>query len=131
MAKGKKTGGRDFQPGHKVRGKRLPTALTHARKMSQAEFLSILVRFLDMTAWELEEILQDKNRTVMELWVARICATGIKDGDYSRLNFIAERLFGKVKNDQPQIHVNFAGLPREQIIELGQEAIRVLEAEKE
>lgn len=61
------------------------------------------------------------------------CLLMAAKGKLDHLNFVMDRTIGKL---QPQINVqnnqiNFTGLPREEIIKRGQEALKILEAEKE
>lgn len=49
-----------------------------------------------MDIQELEASLLDKARTVMDHVVGRICLMAIKHGDHQRLNFIFDRIVGKV-----------------------------------
>lgn len=99
--------------------------------MTKVETLERLVKFLQMNLYDLEAVLKDKSRPVMDHWIARICLVGIKEGDNRRLDFMLDRLFGKV---QPHIEINnnqfnFSGLPRDEIIARGQRALEILQKE--
>lgn len=96
MAKGKKTGGKNFEKGHHIGRPASPPDIKVAAGMTKATFLSKLKQFMDMNIAELETVLRDKNMTVADHWVGRIALMGIKNGDERRLNFMADRLFGKV-----------------------------------
>lgn len=121
------------QSGNPSGAKKLPPELKKAATMTKVETLQRLVSFLQMDIYGLEEVLKDKSRSVMDHWIARICLVGIKEGDNRRLDFMLDRLFGKV---QPHIEINnnqfnFTGLPREEIIARGRKALEILEKEED
>lgn len=71
---------------------------------------------------ELEAVLRNKKMTVADHWVGRLALMGIKTGDERRLNFMADRLFGKVTdkiehNMLPRPYI--IKRPSGEIIELG------------
>lgn len=45
---------------------------------------------------ELEAAMKDRTKEAMDLWIIRIVLLGIKNGDHIRLNFMFDRLIGKV-----------------------------------
>lgn len=97
MAKGKKTGGRNFEPGDTRAGRpALPEEVKRAANLTKAECVAKLSEFLKLSTIEIEAVLRDRSRPAMDLWVARIVALGIKNGDHARLNFMFDRLIGKV-----------------------------------
>lgn len=98
MAKGKKTGGKDFKPGHGMGRPKLPEEIKQASNLTLAESRAKLSKFLYLTMDELEAVLRDKSMPVMDMWIARIALMGLKAGDYQRLNFMFDRLIGKVKD---------------------------------
>lgn len=119
------------QSGNPSGGPKLPEDLRKAATLTKTEALEKLVAYLRMDIHELEAVLKDKSRKVMDHWVARVCLIGIKEGDYKRLEFMFDRILGKV---QPNLEItqnnyNFEGLPKEKVIELGREAIKFLESE--
>lgn len=98
MAKGKKTGGKDFKPGVVTNPNgRPPDApeLKELRHMSKNELAALFHKILAAKPEELNNF----NGTVLEKWVSSIIYHGIKTGDYGRLNPFIERLFGKVKEE--------------------------------
>ena len=131
MGYGVKTGGRDFKKGHGGKGRpKEDPDLRAAKAMTKLEFVRLLVQFLEMPLSELEALLHKDTvggRKVLEVWVGRLCLLGIKEGDFKRLDFMADRLFGKSKGSTPQVEMNFTGVPRDQIIELSRQAIAFLE----
>lgn len=95
MAKGKKTGGRDFTgipgPGRPPN----PPELNAIKQMTKGELELLFHKVLNAKPEELNNF----NGTVLEKWLASIIYQGIKSGDYGRLNPFLERLFGKVKDE--------------------------------
>ncbi len=61
-----------------------------------AEARAKLAEFLKLPFNELEAIVKDLSKPCMDLWIARIVLIGIKSGDQIRLNFMFDRLIGKV-----------------------------------
>lgn len=110
MAKGKKTGGRDWKKGESGNpngGPRLPSDVRAARDMSKAEFISTASRFLKLTAAELTAVAENPQSTALELVVASIIQKAGILGDHKRLNFFCEWMFGKLtmkhEHDLPQM----------------------------
>lgn len=99
MAKGKKTGGRDFIPGDERAGRpKKPEELRRLEKLTKSEVIAKLAQFLKMNVDELQVILEDKALPVIDHWVGRVALMGIKNGDHQRLNFLFDRLIGKVSD---------------------------------
>ena len=96
MAKGKKTGGKDFKPGHGIGRPRVPDEIKKAIGLTKAEAATKLVELMKLNLTELETLIRDRSKSALELWIARIIALGIKTGDHSRLNFMFDRIIGKV-----------------------------------
>lgn len=104
MAKGKKTGGRDFQPGHPGMGgrPRLPADVKAARASNRLLFEQILHKYVHMSGEELNRKLKDTSLPMLEGVVAKILAKAFNEGDFRRAEFILDRLIGKPV-DQPDI----------------------------
>jgi len=115
MAKGKKTGGKDWKPGEGGPGRpRKPADLVAAQKLTKTEITGKLIKFMAMSVDELAEILRDKSLPVLDHFIGRVALLGIHKGDQQRLNFIFERLIGKVKDNveisvKPKIIHNLDG----------------------
>jgi len=107
MAKGTKTGGRDYVKGDpRAKGRPIiPADQKLATKLTKAEAERILNEFMFMGIDQLEAVLRDKNRKVIEHMVGSITLMAIKNGDHSRLNFLLERLIGKVSESIEHIVV--------------------------
>lgn len=106
MAKGIKTGGRDFQKGHKFSkgAVPIPVEVIEARKINKVESERILNKFLHLSLDELAAFANDKKNTVHEMLVARILYEGIKRGDHVKLEWVYSRLVGKVKEEVEVSH---------------------------
>lgn len=96
MAKGKKTGGKDFKPGHNIGRPKQPEDVREASNLSIVEARATLSKYLKLTLTELEEAMKSRSIPSMDVWIARIVLLGLKNGDYQRLNFMFDRLIGKV-----------------------------------
>ena len=96
MAKGKKTGGKDFAPGHGVGRPKLPPDLKAAQQLTNARLRELLNGFLYMTPAQLTERLESPEVTMLEGFVGSILQKGVLLGDQARLNFLFDRLVGKV-----------------------------------
>jgi hypothetical protein len=136
MARGIKTGGRDFVKGDPRAGRPpLPSDLKQARAYSKAEVQASLSRFLRMNIDELKAAVLDPRRPVIDHLVGSICVKGIKHGDHARLNFLLDRLIGKVKDEDDAtlrvaaIAMQMQTLSPEQVIRLANEAIARISSE--
>ena len=99
MAKGKKTGGRDFKPGQSGNpkgGPGLPKDLRDARKINQRELERVINLYLYMDRASLNEAIKDPKTPMVEIIAASIIAQAAQKGDQQRLEFILARMIGKV-----------------------------------
>lgn len=101
MAKGKKTGGRDFEVGNCASTGRppVPPEIKEARVLNRVEFERIANKLLYMTAAQINEIVSDPKTTAIELAICTIIAKGAKEADPKRLAFLFDRLLGKPKQE--------------------------------
>ncbi len=99
MAKGKKTGGRDFKPGWEggPGAPTIPEDVKQSRKMNRIEFERVLQKYVGMSGVEINSVIQNKQTPILEGVVAKILAKAFNDGDSRRLEFILDRLIGKPK----------------------------------
>lgn len=99
MAKGKKTGGRNFKPGNKGGPGRAPRTKAEKKlaRMTKTQFENICFKLIRMTSSELEKHNIDRHTKVLEKMCGRIIERAYKSGDHIRLDFFLNRLFGKVK----------------------------------
>lgn len=92
--------GRPYKKGHNKPGPGRPPAPPEVKKaanLSMTEARAKLSEYLALSLPELELVLKDRTKPAMDLWVARIVLIGIKNGDQVRLNFMFDRLIGRVK----------------------------------
>lgn len=69
-----------------------------AAKITRTEAEALLTKFMQMEITELEAVLKDKKRKVIEHIIGRVALMAIKNGDHSRLDFVLNRLIGKVSD---------------------------------
>lgn len=71
--------------------------LKEARRLNQAEFISILNQYITWTPSKLRKKAENSSTIALHVIVCRLVANAAKNGDLPRLNFILDRLIGKVK----------------------------------
>lgn len=101
MAKGRKTGGRDWKPGQTGNpngGPGLPGDLKAARKVNQVELERTINRLIWMDHTELTALIALPSTPMFERFVANIIAIGADEGDERRMEFILQRIIGKVQD---------------------------------
>ena len=102
MAHGRKTGGRNFQKGQSGNPKGMNSkAITEARKLNKALVTELLNKFINMPTCDLVDFVRRNTKEqgsdpTIETLVASILIKAINEGDQARLNFILDRLIGKV-----------------------------------
>lgn len=98
MAKGKKTGGRDWKPGESGNlngAPGYPKDIRESRKLNQQELERTINRLIYLTPAELRAVL-DNPPTMFEQVVGNIIALAGEKGDHQRLEFILQRMIGRV-----------------------------------
>jgi hypothetical protein len=98
--KGKKE--TQFKPGQSgnPQGRpKVPEDLKRARAFTKIEVSKILARHLDKSRRELNLLIQDPDTPALEAFVASLMVQGIRTGDERRLNFLFDRIIGKVKDE--------------------------------
>lgn len=111
MAKGKKTGGRDFKKGQSgnPRGpKPMPVEERMKMRLTQTLFLVTANKYLFSTKNEIRDIVNDPNTIALDLAVVSWIHEAIK-GDGRMLELLVSRLIGKVTT--PIEHSGPAGGP--------------------
>jgi len=133
LAKGKKTGGRDFakgghQPANRGRPPSLPIDLKMANDLTKTKLRGILNKYLWMAHDEINLIIETKSAPMIELVVAQIIVKAAVQGDSFRLNFILERMVGKVKEeiDLNTYHSKLQNMSDSEVIDLGAQALTYL-----
>lgn len=98
MAKGIKTGGRDFKKGESGNPKgppKVPEDIREARKLNQITFERIANKYLFSNKSEITKSSSDPNTPVIELMISSIIHKAVVEGDERRLEFLLSRLVGK------------------------------------
>lgn len=103
MAKGKKTGGNDFKPGWKGGPGRppIPLDLKQSRAAHREEFDRALSRMVKLSGPEIVEMVKSPTAPILETIAARVLSKAFNEGDHKRLEFILDRLIGKVSMEAP------------------------------
>lgn len=87
--------GQSGNPGGKVK---LPEDIKQARKLNQVELERIINKYLYMDRDAVKEAISSPSTPMMELMVASIVAQAAQKGDHARLEFVLQRMIGKVKD---------------------------------
>lgn len=95
MAKGKKTGGRDFQLGHHIGRPRLPEEIKKARKLTTATFTELANELLYLSRAGLKDRLESKETPVLELLLGKTIESAISSGNLQKIQIILEKLIDK------------------------------------
>lgn len=90
---------------------KLPDDIRQIRKVNKTEIERVMNKFLSMTKSEISQLVNDQDTPALEIMLASIIVKATTHGDHQRLNFILDRLVGKVK-DVVQVE-----LPKPTVIE--------------
>lgn len=129
MAKGFKTGGRNIKKGQVLNPNgrpRVPEYVKSARKLTQVKFAEVLYKYINATFEDLKEVIENPKTPSLDLIVVKVLTEAIKHGDEKRLNFILERMIGKVKEVREHHHrgistaVNLKKLDDDQLRQLAE-----------
>lgn len=96
------------QSGNPAGRKKLPPEIREARKLCQESMLLAFNRLIFCNKETLQSIIRDPNTTSLDLLMATVIAKGISNGDHMRLNFIFDRIIGKVP-DSVKVSADEAG----------------------
>ena len=77
---------------------RIPISEKLATVMTQKEFARISQKFSEMTKEEIKELYQDPDSTALETAMAKIWHVTMAKGDERKMDFILNRMIGKVKD---------------------------------
>lgn len=136
MARGKKTGGSDFssenQPKRKGR-KPLPEDLRKATRLTKARLEGTINKYLWMSRDELQSKIRRSSTPMLEVIIGQIVWKAAVEGDPKRLDFILDRVIGKVKEqiDITTYLERVSGLSDREIIDVGEEALKLLQGGKD
>ena len=136
MPRGNPNGGVKFTKGDpRINRKgppRKPADLKKADDELSNHILELKIKkFLAMQKDELQNVIKDTKTTMIDLTLCSIIAKAATGADEKRLDWVITRLLGKVKEPETNINLNFNQMPREQVIDLGKDAIKYLEASKD
>jgi hypothetical protein len=99
MAKGFKSGGRNFHKGVTTNPKGcpgMPKDVREARKLTQNEFVKIACNLIKSTTAELFQVLADPATTALELMIGGIIMKAVTERDQNRAEFLLNRIIGRV-----------------------------------
>lgn len=98
MARGKKTGGKDYSPGNPGGPGRpvMSPEQREMRKLTRTQINDILNRYFWATPTEIELAKEDPALSIGERGVISILKLAVETGDQSRIEWIFQRLVGKV-----------------------------------
>ena len=99
MAKGKKTGGRDFKKGSSGNprgGAAHNQELKAVRRMSQTDVAEVGRLILEGNLGKLQAVKDDHDASVLKVWFCSVAIKAISRGDAHALSVILDRIVGKV-----------------------------------
>lgn len=102
MARGKKTGGKSFLPGHSIKSPgapKIPELVKQAQYLNRQEFADLSNKYLNMDFRDLKEAASNPDLPVKEVMIASIMKWSIDFGDPGRYAFILDRLLGRLPNN--------------------------------
>jgi len=92
-----------------------PKHIKQVAKLTREQAKQLFLELMHKSQTELEQIVKDKSRTVLQLAVARVALDSVKSGDISKIGFMLDRTIGKVKEEveiklpKPMIVENLEG----------------------
>jgi hypothetical protein len=86
------------QSGNPGGGRKLPPELLPIKEINRYEVKRVISKIFAMEPMQLIEHLKDPHISAHELLVGKIFAEAVKSGDHSRLEFLYNRLIGKVSD---------------------------------
>lgn len=96
-------GNKPFQPGNtlSVGHGRPKSLLTEAKGMGYkpAQVKETLEHIINLPPEELQAVADDKERSVLEIWVAKVIIKAMKDGNLQPLEMLLSRMHGAPKQD--------------------------------
>lgn len=99
--KGKKTGGRDFEPGHAKAGPGrppVPLDLKNVKPLGSDSIQRLIAALWETPLNELKDLKDNVFAPAGRAIMASILYRAWADGDHQRINFILDRTIGKVKD---------------------------------
>lgn len=104
MAYGRKTGGKNFEPGNKLgKGRpRLDDQFKEIKNLDKDIFKKTIAKYLSIDVEELESSLRsikEKKVKVFDAYIITLIAKGMQTQDVSIMEWLATRSVGKVKDE--------------------------------
>jgi len=102
MAKGKKTGGKNFikgQSGNPNGRPKVPEDLKTIQSLSPSLMSKLINKYMAMNREQIIVKVKDPRTPMIETTIASILVKATQSGDYTRLNFLLDRSIGKVKDE--------------------------------
>jgi len=99
MAKGKKTGGRNFVKGSSgnLKGRKpLSEEAKQYQRLTREEFIKRVNNYLHMSKEQIRQGIANEKTEVLDLFIRNSLIKGIEKGDYYMLDKMLERIIGKV-----------------------------------
>lgn len=104
---------------------KLPADLKKARKLNQIEVGRIINKYMNESIEFIKEEMDTPGTSALEALLGKIIIEAHKHGDYSRVNFLFDRMIGKVTEKVEHT------MPKPTVIKLlGEEAALVLGSQK-
>lgn len=105
----------------------VPDDIKEARKLTSTEVERILTQLLSMSPSELVQIKQNPKSTMLELMIHSIVVNAVNKGDQQRLDFLLQRVIGKVK-EKIEMEINpFEGKSEAELKELVKQEYGLIE----
>lgn len=114
MTWGKKTGGKNFEPGNNFGKGRppVPDDLKRARNLNKIELERLINKYMRMTVNDIKKALKNDNLSGIDRLVCSILAGAIAKGDHTRAGFILDRSVGPVKKELELSGITIADLAK-------------------
>lgn len=84
---------------------KMPADIREARRVTQIELERIINKYTSYTRQEMKDAIADPNTSMFEIMIASIIGQAAQKGDQTRLEFLLNRMIGKV----PDKHIATSG----------------------
>lgn len=131
MANGRKTGGKNFEKGN-IAGvghgrPKAPPDIPKVKALTNTELQAIINAYMAMDEAELKVLVETPGTPMIRVIIANLILKA-SQGDHFKLEFMLNRLIGKVPDQPKDVNLNFNMLPKADVIEVGKQAVAYLEA---
>ncbi len=107
---------------------KVDVVLKTLRSVNRATVERLINDFLSMPLDELTLVANDPRTLALEAMIAKVCVLGVAGGDQTRLNYLLDRLIGKVPDAPKDIRLLLEHMPPSELLPRGRAAIAFLEA---